>query len=88
MISQYIDNIKTREVIESVEPEVDYELDESGWYAKDLVTLEGEDLELFNRLYGLLDDIEDVTDVYHNVDLGEQDITCNVFFYIIKKVIR
>ena len=50
---------------------LDYELDECGWYAKDLVTLEGEDLELFNRLYGLLDDIEDVTDVYHNVDLGE-----------------
>ena len=54
-----------------VEPSVDYELDECGWYAKDLVTLEGEDLELFNKLYGLLDDIEDVTDVYHNVDLGE-----------------
>ena len=68
---KYIDNIKTREVIESVEPEVDYELDECGWYAKDLVTLEGEELELFNKLYGLLDDIEDVTDVYHNVDLGE-----------------
>ena len=68
---KYIDNIKTREVIETIEPSVDYELDESGWYAKDLVTLEGEDLDLFNRLYGLLDDIEDVTDVYHNVDLGE-----------------
>ena len=68
---KYIDNIKAREVIESVEPEVDYELDEAGWYAKDLVTLEGEDLDLFNKLYGLLDDIEDVTDVYHNVDLGE-----------------
>ena len=68
---KYIDNIKTREIIETIEPSVDYELDESGWYAKDLVTLEGEDLDLFNRLYGLLDDIEDVTDVYHNVDLGE-----------------
>lgn len=68
---KYIDNIKAREVIESIEPNVDYEVDESGWYAKDLVTLEGEDLELFNRLYNLLDDIEDVTDVYHNVDLGE-----------------
>ena len=65
----YIDNIKTREVIESVEPEVDYEVDECGWYAKDLVTLEGEDLEAFNKLYGMLDDIEDVTDVYHNVNL-------------------
>ena len=68
---KYNDNVKTREVIESVEPNVDYELDESGWYAKDLVKLEGEDLDLFNRLYGLLDDIEDVTDIYHNVELGE-----------------
>ena len=65
----YIDNIKTREVIESIEAEVDYEIDECGWYAKDLVTLEGEDLEAFNKLYGMLDDIEDVTDVYHNVEM-------------------
>lgn len=65
----YVDNIKTREVIESVVDGVDYEVDESGWYAKDLVVLEGEDLELFNKLYNLLDDIEDVIDVYHNVNL-------------------
>ena len=65
----YIDNIKTREVIESIEPSVDYEVDECGWYAKDLVNLEVEDLELFNKLYNMLDDIEDVTDVYHNVNL-------------------
>lgn len=68
---KYVDNIKARDIIETIEPNVDYELDESGWYAKDLVKLEGEDLDSFNRLYGLLDDIEDVTDVYHNVDLSE-----------------
>ncbi len=68
---QYIDNVKTRDIIESIESNVDYEVDESGWYAKDLVTLEGEDLELFNRLYDLLDEIDDVTDIYHNVNLGE-----------------
>ena len=38
-------------------------------YAKDKVTLEGEDLELFQRLIGLLDEIDDVTDIYHNVNL-------------------
>lgn len=65
----YVDNIKTREIIESIVGDIDYELDESGWYAKDLVKLEGEELELFNKLYNLLDDIEDVTDVYHNVYL-------------------
>ena len=64
----YTDNVKTREIIESIVPD---EVDESGWYARDLVKLEGEDLELFNRLYDLLDEIDDVTDIYHNVDLGE-----------------
>ena len=67
----YIDNIKTRELIESIEPNVDYEIDECGWYAKDLVTLEGEDLELFNKLYNMLDDIEDVTE---QLIIGEQPL--------------
>ena len=65
----YTDNVKAKEVIESVISDVDYEVDESGWYAKDTITLEGEDLELFNRLYDLLDDVDDVTDIYHNVEL-------------------
>lgn len=65
----YIDNIKTRDIIEKIIPDVSYEVDESGWYAKDLIKLTGEDLDLFNRLYDLLDEIDDVTDIYHNVDL-------------------
>ena len=66
---KYADTYKAKEIIESIVPDVDYEIDESGWYAKDTVTLEGEDLEIFNKLYNLLDDIEDVTDIYHNVNL-------------------
>jgi len=65
----YVDNAKTREIIEELEPQVEYDLDEAGWYPKDTVTLEGEDLELFNRLYDLLDKVDDVTDIYHNVNL-------------------
>ena len=60
---------KTKDVIEALIPGVEYELDEEGMYAKDKVTLEGEDLELFQRLIGLLDEIDDVTDIYHNVNL-------------------
>ena len=33
----------------------------------DYVELEGEDLELFKRLVTLLDDVDDVQNVYHNV---------------------
>ena len=68
---QYKDGLKTKEIVESIIPDVDFEVDESGWYAKDLVTLEGEDLDTFNKLYGLLDEIEDVTDIYHNVKLED-----------------
>ena len=55
--------------VEKIIPNPDYDVDEVGMYAKNKVTLEGEDLELFNRLYNLLDEIEDVTDIYHNVNL-------------------
>ena len=44
-------------------------LDEITMLPKDKITLSGEDLEMFNRLLTLLDDIEDVNHVYHNVEL-------------------
>ena len=68
---QYKDGLKMKEIVESIIPDVDFDVDETGWDAKDLVTLEGEDLETFNKLYNLLDEIEDVTDVYHNVKLED-----------------
>lgn len=60
-----------KDELESMIPNVEYTLDEIGWYAKEKVTLEGEDLETFERLLSLLEDIDDVTEVYHNVDLGD-----------------
>ena len=63
------DRNKLKDAIESVLPDVDYEYDEVGMYAKDKVTLEGEDLESFNKLLSMLENIEDVTEVYHNVNL-------------------
>lgn len=46
---------------------IDYEIDEVGMYAKDKITLEGEDKEIFDRLYNMLEDIEDVSQIYTNV---------------------
>ncbi|MDE6292538.1 MAG: YebC/PmpR family DNA-binding transcriptional regulator, partial [Bacilli bacterium] len=60
-----------KDELESMIPNVEYTLDEIGWYAKEKVTLEGEDREVFDRLLSLLDNIDDVTEVYHNVELGE-----------------
>ena len=69
---KYIDGMKMKEVVESIIPDVDYDIDESGWYAKDLVTLNGEDKETFDKLYNMLDEIDDVTDIYHNVNMEDK----------------
>jgi transcriptional/translational regulatory protein YebC/TACO1 len=37
------------------------------------ITLEGEDLAKFERLIDALEDLDDVQDVYHNVDLPEDE---------------
>lgn len=58
---------KLKDAIEQLLPNVDYEIDEVGWYPKEKISLEGDDKMLFERLYNLLDAIDDVTDIYHNV---------------------
>lgn len=58
---------KAKDIIESINGTTEYELDEVGMYAKDEVELNNEDLEVFDKLYKMLDEIEDVTEIYHNV---------------------
>ena len=49
--------------------QVEFDVDEISMIPKDTVKLEGEALEDFQKLLTLLDEIEDVTHVYHNVEL-------------------
>lgn len=67
------DHNKVKDCLEKIIPDVTYELDEEGMYPKDKVTLEGEDLETFQKLYKMLDEIEDVTEIYHNVELNDNN---------------
>ena len=60
---------KAKDEIESIVPNVEYEVDEVGMYAKEMIKLSEEDLEVFNKLYKLLDDIEDVSEIYTNVKM-------------------
>lgn len=47
----------------------EFEIDEISMLPKEKLTLEGDDLELFKRLYNMLDEVEDVKNIYHNVEL-------------------
>lgn len=48
---------------------IEFELDEISYFPNETVTLEGDDKEKFERLLAMLDDIDDVSNVYHNVEL-------------------
>ena len=47
----------------------EFEVDEISMLPKEKIVLEGEDLELFKRVYNMLDEVEDVQHIYHNVEL-------------------
>ena len=63
------DQHKLKDVLEKIMPNISYEYDETGYYPKEKVTLTGEDLEEFQKLIRLLNEVEDVTNVYHNINL-------------------
>lgn len=58
-----------KKALEDAYTGITFEIDEIGKYAKDMVTLEGEDLIAFNKILTMLDDVDDVSNVYHNVNL-------------------
>lgn len=58
---------EAKEAIDELIPDVKYEVLERRMVPNESVELEGEDLELFKRLLTLLDDVDDVQNVYHNV---------------------
>ena len=53
----------------AINPNIELDVDEVSMVSLDKVKLEGEDLEMFNKLLNMLDEIEDVQNVYHNVEL-------------------
>lgn len=60
---------KVKEELEKIIPGIEYTYDEVGMFAKEEVTLTGEDKEVYDKLYSLLDAIDDVSAIYTNVKL-------------------
>ena len=58
-----------KKALEDAFPGITFEVDEIAYYAKDTVTLSDEDKAKFERLLDMLDEIDDVSNVYHNVEL-------------------
>jgi transcriptional/translational regulatory protein YebC/TACO1 len=51
-------------------PEIDFEVDELQFVPKGETLIEGEDLEQFEKLLALLNNCEDVQNIYHDAKFG------------------
>lgn len=58
-----------KEAVLKILPNVEFDMDEIAMLPKEKVTLTGEDLETFQKLTAMLEEVEDVQNVYHNVAL-------------------
>ncbi len=63
------DLFKIKGAISKINPNIEFELDEISMLPKERITLTGEDLQEFQRLYNMIDEIDDVQNIYHNVEI-------------------
>ena len=62
-----------RTALTDADPEIKFDEDKITWTPNDYVDLDDEQMAKFQRFLELLDDNEDVQDVYHNVNLPEEE---------------
>lgn len=63
------DLFKIKGAISKLKNDIEFELDEISMLPKERITLSGEDLQEFQRLYNMIDEIDDVQNIYHNVEI-------------------
>ena len=63
------DLYQIKEAISSKLPNVEFDIDEITYIAKEKIDISGDDLVIFERILSMLDDVEDVQNVYYNVNL-------------------
>jgi len=63
------DLFKIKEAITTIKNDIEFTIDEISMLPKERITLEGESLNEFNKLITMLDEVDDVQNVYHNVEL-------------------
>ena len=62
---------KARQALTGAFEGIDFEVDEIQFIPHSFTTVSGDDRELFDKFLAMLNDLDDVQNVYHNVDLAE-----------------
>lgn len=76
VVGEPTDLYKIKTAIEAAKADVDFDVDDITTTPQEYVELEGDDMMLFERLMNLLNDCDDVDQIFHNVanyDDGEEE---------------
>ncbi len=69
VFAPHTDYFKAKQALLDSCGELDFEVDEIQFIAHNFTPLSGDDIELFEKFLAMLDDLDDVQQVYHNVEL-------------------
>lgn len=68
VFAPHTDYAKARAAITGASGDIEFEVDEIQFIPQTFIALQGEDREIFDKFLGMLDDVDDVQSVYHNVE--------------------
>ena len=69
IFAPHVDYFKAKQALSDAFGTLDYEVDEIQFVPQNTSPISGEDLEMFERFLDLLNDLDDVQNVYHNAEL-------------------
>lgn len=68
-ITAHTDYYKAKTALQEAIPGIEFDMDEIQFLPKDTTPIEGEELEMFNKLLDMLNDVDDVQNVYHSAEV-------------------
>jgi len=63
------DYFKAKQALIDAFGEIDFEVDEIQYLPQSTTTISGDDVEMFEKFIDMLNDLDDVQNIYHNVEL-------------------
>jgi YebC/PmpR family DNA-binding regulatory protein len=68
VFTPHTESFRAKQALAESFGELDYDVDEIQFIAQNLASLSGDDVELFELFIEMLDDLDDVQNIYHNVN--------------------
>lgn len=71
LLAPHTEYFKARTALTDAMPELDFEIEEITFVPQTMTKITGDDVEVFEKFLDMLNDCDDVQDVYHNAEIGD-----------------